>query len=141
MHDNTTLTEEVMKEQSKTDHENRKLACNTCEYISNDEGELKEHIHACHSDKQVSNDEEDMEIEVNEENKEGNKRERKCSTPNSNPSSPPNKKFLTDTPKHEEDVKHVNDTEERVKLLIDERTLKAKIVQLEEALEKVQKEQ
>ena len=81
-----------------------------------------------------------MEIEVNEENKDGNKRERKCSTPNSNPSSPPNKKFLTDTPKHEEDVKHVNDTEEKVKLFIDERTLKAKIVQLEEALEKVEKE-
>ena len=140
MHDNTTLTEEVMKEKSKTDHENRKLACNTCEYISNKEGELKEHIHACHSDKQVYNDEEDMEIEVNEENKDGNKRERKCSTPNSNPSSPPNKKFLTDTPKHEEDVKHVNDTEEKVKLFIDERTLKAKIVQLEEALEKVEKE-
>ena len=100
-------------------------------FMSSDD-DVKKHEDESHEDESLCTVEE-MDIENTDEIKEGNKRERNLSPPNSNPSSPPTKKFETD-----ESQKDLEDQVEN--LILDEGSvsaLKAKICQLEKTLDEI----
>ena len=129
----TTMKEEVLKEHGNAEHENKKLSCKDCDYVSEKKEELMKHIDGVHQDKNIIGEEEEMEIEFTEENNEGNKRGRKCSSPNSNPSTPPNKKILTHTTNHQ------NEKLDKGNIDMDEILLKENINKLQEALANLEK--
>ena len=62
------MSEEVLKEHRITEHESRNLPCNNCDYVTNKREDFKKHIDGCNSDKKVSEEGEEMEIEVSEDN-------------------------------------------------------------------------
>ena len=106
------------------------VMCDKGENAVNSDGDMKKHQDETH---EALCTVEEMDIENTVEIKEGNKRERNLSPPNSNPSSPPNKKFETD--------KTQKDLEDQVEnLILDEDSvipLKAKLFQLEKALDEI----
>ena len=130
--DFTSIQENEMKRHLDNGHKDNYFMCDKCENIFNSDEDMKKHKDVTHEDEALCTVEE-MDIENTVDIKEGNKRERNLSPPNSNPSSPPNKKLETD--------KSQKDLEDQVEnLILDEDSvipLKAKIFHLEKALDEI----
>ena len=89
MSDLTSMQENEMEKHLEKGHRDQSFRCDKCENRFDSDEDMKKHEDETHGD-------EEMEIENTVEIKEGNKRGRKLSPPNSNPSYPTNKKHETD---------------------------------------------